>query len=288
MRSKYNELAIGLTVTIATLIVIGGIMVLSRSNFFVTGMRIEMYVVNAEGLGVGDDVTYRGIVAGSVQSIKLERRGVLVDIKLNGTPDIPADSRFTIKDASLIGGKLVEIKAGSSSTYLRSSDRVTGRSEGGITTLDTTAFQGQFGQILANINNLSGEATLKNLYSLIENLNASALEVQGILSDNRAALAATMTSLQGMSAEDREPIAQTVSSINRTSDDLAAAIQKMSVSLDKVDAILDDLKDGKGTLGKLLVDDTLYVQLTESTQEFKSLIDDIKKNPRKYVTVKIF
>jgi phospholipid/cholesterol/gamma-HCH transport system substrate-binding protein len=48
------------------------------------------------------------------------------------------------------------------------------------------------------------------------------------------------------------------------------------------------LDSGKGTLGKLVNDDTLYTDVSAAAASIKALIADIKANPKKYFKVELF
>ena len=61
-------------------------------------------------------------------------------------------------------------------------------------------------------------------------------------------------------------------------DSLRAVIQTVTVRVER----------GEGTLGKLVNDDKLYADLNTSVQSLKSLIEDIKANPKKYLKISIF
>ena len=47
--------------------------------------------------------------------------------------------------------------------------------------------------------------------------------------------------------------------------------------------IINDLNEGKGSLGKLLKDESLYDNLNEVVDNTNELINDVKENPTKYV-----
>src|SRR5699024_12837116 len=47
----------------------------------------------------------------------------------------------------------------------------------------------------------------------------------------------------------------------------------------------DLLKNGKGTAGKLLNDDELYNNLEHASKQMEELIQDIKLNPKRYVSL---
>ncbi len=297
MRTKHSELGIGIGVTAATLIVVLGILALGTSDLFVSGMRIVMTVPDADGLAAGDSVLFRGIAVGTVDSLTIDRKGVVVEMKLKGNPDIPSDSRFVIKSSSLLGDKVVEIRPGVSTKKLRANAGVLGSSENGLLGLASSAgqVQQQVSTILSNIDNLSGATTLKSVYGTINNLNETIATLQGILADNRLALKTTMDNLSAISGENRQPVRRTIqtldatiSSIDRTSIELQSAIRQTSSSLAALNSVLSQVEAGKGTLGKLVKDDSLYMEMKQAVSQFRALVEDIKKNPQKYVTVKLF
>jgi len=297
MRTKHNELGIGIGVTLATLIVVLGILALGTSDLFVGGMRIAMTVPDADGLATGDAVLFRGISIGNVDSLTIDPKGVVITMKLKGKPEIPSDSRFVIKSSSLLGDKVVEIRPGVSGQNLRANAGVVGSSDSGLLGLASSAGQVQqkVSTILTNIDNLSGASTLKNVYGTIDNLNETIGTLQGILAENRLALKTTMENLSAITGENRQPVHKTIQtldatiqSIDRTSIELQSAIRQTSSSLASLNSVLSQIEAGRGTLGKLVKDDSLYVEMKDAVSQFRALVEDIKKNPQKYVTVKLF
>ncbi|MEJ7623053.1 MAG: MlaD family protein [Pyrinomonadaceae bacterium] len=76
-------------------------------------------------------------------------------------------------------------------------------------------------------------------------------------------------------------------------DEAREAIARFNATTARVESILTDAQAGKGTVGRLLVDDTLYnsVNLTAYniatfTGEGTKLLDDFRKNPKKYLSIK--
>ena len=55
----------------------------------------------------------------------------------------------------------------------------------------------------------------------------------------------------------------------------------------RLDAVLQQLNDGQGTAGLLLRDKQLYENMNQTVSEMKSLIAEIKKDPKKYLNVKV-
>ena len=58
--------------------------------------------------------------------------------------------------------------------------------------------------------------------------------------------------------------------------------------LASIDTILINLKNGNGTLGKLLNDEQLYTNLTATSKELEELLRDMKLNPKRFVHFSLF
>ncbi|MDP2318633.1 MAG: MlaD family protein [Acidobacteriota bacterium] len=55
----------------------------------------------------------------------------------------------------------------------------------------------------------------------------------------------------------------------------------------RLDTVLQQLNDGQGTAGQLLHDKQLYENMNGAVAEIKALIAEIKKDPKKYLNVKV-
>jgi phospholipid/cholesterol/gamma-HCH transport system substrate-binding protein len=77
-------------------------------------------------------------------------------------------------------------------------------------------------------------------------------------------------------------------------DDAREALARFNTTAARVDLILSDAQGGRGTIGKLLTDDTLYnsanltaFNIATFTGEGTKLLDDFRKNPKKYLSIKL-
>lgn len=68
------------------------------------------------------------------------------------------------------------------------------------------------------------------------------------------------------------------------SDDLH---NQIATTLSKVDATIDKLNSGQGTIGQLLVNPQLYDSLNGTTKELHGLLQDFRKNPKKFLHIKL-
>ena len=55
-----------------------------------------------------------------------------------------------------------------------------------------------------------------------------------------------------------------------------------------LDTLLGGANQGKGTLGKMAHDTTLYVKLNETLTALTALLNDLRERPGRYLTVKVF
>jgi phospholipid/cholesterol/gamma-HCH transport system substrate-binding protein len=56
---------------------------------------------------------------------------------------------------------------------------------------------------------------------------------------------------------------------------------------DRLDQLTKNLNAGEGTAGQLLKDKQLYENMNKAVEEFSALLTEIKKDPKKYLSVKV-
>ena len=84
-----------------------------------------------------------------------------------------------------------------------------------------------------------------------------------------------------------------MSNLDKTTSKFATL--NLNKTLDTLDRAVNDLKKiiGKfdtnnGTLGKLLNDPTMYKNLASSGNKLNLLLDDIRVNPKRYISISVF
>jgi phospholipid/cholesterol/gamma-HCH transport system substrate-binding protein len=56
---------------------------------------------------------------------------------------------------------------------------------------------------------------------------------------------------------------------------------------DRLDTLVSRLNEGEGTAGLLLKDKQLYENMTKTVAELQGFIADMRKDPKKYLNVKV-
>ncbi|MYK70046.1 MAG: hypothetical protein F4020_11280 [Gammaproteobacteria bacterium] len=105
---------------------------------------------------------------------------------------------------------------------------------------------------------------------LVESINEAARSVSSTTSSTAPALeSAAMRADSALAA------------VNRN-------LEVLEPALADVRAIVGRMERGEGTLGRLSQDDSLYVNLTAAASSLQLLLDDIRENPGRYISLSIF
>lgn len=90
------------------------------------GYNVYANFSNLGGLGAGDDVTISGVKVGKVSNISLDPASYMarVDLSLNNTIRLPADTAALISSESLLGGKYLALEPGGEEEVIEEGGRV--------------------------------------------------------------------------------------------------------------------------------------------------------------------
>ena len=293
-----KEVIIGLCVALAIVILIFGIEFLKGINLFRPANFYVAQYENVAGLEVAAPVLIDGYKVGQVREINFnyENPGKIeVILALNKNLHLPTDSRAMI-GSTLLSGSYVEIQLGQNGEMIPVGGIVESGSMPDLMASLSDEVLPAVGNImpkidslLISVNNLVAdpalEASIKNIETLTKNLSATSeslnvmmhRQVPGIL--NGANIAVTnldtiTTNLSLLSQElNKLPLNQTMENVNG----LTANLVKFT----------GNLNNPNSTLGELTQDSELYDKLNRLTADIDSLIIDIKKNPKRYISIKL-
>jgi phospholipid/cholesterol/gamma-HCH transport system substrate-binding protein len=294
MSDMKNELFIGISITVATLVVIVGILFLQQATLFGRGFTVYMVVEDTGGVAEGSEVLYRGVHAGTVTNTDARRDSVRLTLDLQDAPPLPEDSRFVIEQQSLLSGMAVKIRPGESEENLESGSTVEGAVKGGFSQLAdelgerAEGLEEDIAGVLESIDTLLGEETRGSLMALLEETRDAAQQFEATFAENRAQLSAALESMRTISEENREPLGRSIENLERGSEELVTTLEEVRGLSSRLDSLIRDIQRGEGTAGKMVSEDRLYEDLTATMEEMNSLIKDIKENPRRYMSISIF
>jgi len=128
------------------------------------------------------------------------------------------------------------------------------------------------------------EASLANIQTLTQRINAGEGSIGKLLNDD--AFSRSLTS----ATANFDAVAASIKKGDGTMGKLVtdpALFDKMNSMSGRLDELVLHLNQGEGTAGRLLKDAALYENMNKVTTEISALIAEIKKDPRKYLTVRV-
>lgn len=150
------------------------------------------------------------------------------------------------------------------------------------TARDLEATMGNLKNATGRVNNMLQrsspelEKTLTNIAQLTTTLNEQKKHIAGIVANTDS------LSQQMVDARLDEAVVQAKATLAELDETLVTAKSAMS----GVDDLMGQLKQGEGSLGKLLYDDALYQNLNALSYSLDSLSSDLKERPYRYVPLK--
>ena len=296
-----REIKTAILVIAAILLFIWGYSFLKGRDLFTNYKTIYVVYDNVEGLATSSPVTINGKTIGKVNSINLnEKFKSVVEMQIDGDYKIAKSSIAELYAPSPIGGKQLAIIPNlNDSNLIINGDYLKASSKLGLT--DELASQlvplkakiemllDNANSMLVNVNQVLDAKSKENLRSSLANLNEVLLEFKGasknvnsMLADNKSKISTTMTNFEKTSAN-----------FSKVSDSLAKlelgkTVKNLEKTLVTVDKLMSDIQSGKGTMGKLLTDESLYKNFNKTSKELEMLLQDLRLQPTRYVNVSLF
>lgn len=298
-----KEIKVGLLTVGAIALFVFGYQYLKGRNLLRKDRSFYAVYKNVEGLTKSAPVTINGLRVGNIDDIDfLDSSGkLLVKFHVDEAFSFSKESTAKVYSTSLIGGKALAIVPDFESTAptAKPGDTLVSKTDEGIegqlmdeflplkdkiehlvVTADT---------VLTNVNETLNPDTRKAIASSLTKLNGTLVEIQGLsrnanslLNDNREQLDRTIANLDTTTSNFAE-ISETLSKV-----EIDKTIAEMENTVKKLNGVLDDVASGKGTLGKLMTDDALYVNLEKATRQAEELLQDLKLNPKRYIHFSVF
>ena len=314
-----KEFYIGLSVIVAILILIFGIEYLKGINLFRPSNFYIAYYDNVEGLEISAPVKINGYKIGQVREINFDYNKpgkTEVILALNKELHLPEGSKAFI-GSSLLGDGFVEIELGTSPQTIPVGGLIETEARGGIFDGITDTLVPQVRNTLITVDNLLGNLnkivtdpalsqSMTRLDGITGNVMDASKGLSGIMNNqvpsilnNANGLISGAGSIVGNvngSIEGLNTIIANVDMMSKNLNELSAELKGLPLSetmdnvnqtVSNLEAFSAQLKNQNSTLGKLMNDPSLYNSLDKVAASVDSLINDIKKNPKRYISIKL-
>lgn len=287
-----KEVRIGIAFVVALALFIYGANFLKGIDLFSPTNTYYLTYDNLDGLVVSNGVFIKGYKVGQVKDIQYDfkkEHPFTVEIIINDDIDIPEGSVAYLYDASLLGGKGINLVFSDSKKFHKDKD---------ILATDVTV--GLFGQLAEVVPDL--KKTVADADSVIVSVNnlINSDEIKSTVAN----LDATMSDLKSMSTHldymvrvKFPPILNNVDSVvgdvrsitSQLSDaDYKNIMLGLDTTMQNLQALTDKINSPEGTIGQLLTNRSLYDKIDQTVESANALVVDLKANPKRYVHFSLF
>lgn len=303
-----NELKVGALTAVAIVVLILGFNFLKGTDLTKRSEKLYAVFPNVKGLAVSNAVIINGLPVGKVSNMAEtdpNMSGIIVEINLDKHINIPENSQVTI-NSELLGSGSLEILMGNSGTLAASGDTLESVVKAGLMdnlsenirpTMDNVnSTLTELQLLIKKTSAIMDDGTDKNLRSIIANLQHSTASLDRLISSQNGVLMKSLNnveSITGNLASNNEKISNTLGNLEATSAKFAAAdieqvLQSVSGTMQKLEATVEKISSTDGSLGMLLNDRQLYNEIRETNRSLTTLLDDVRVNPKRYVSISVF
>jgi len=296
-----KEVRTGILAIIALVIVIGGYNYLKGKNLLDKNRNFYALYDNVEGLAPGANVTINGLTVGKVISIKFaDKSGILkVHFDVSSDFEFSNESIAKVYGIGFISGKNLAIVPKYEGEPAKDGDILPSEIDNGIMELvtdrleplqaviesainDADSLVKSFNKILDVDTQRNLKETIANFSTISRELKTTTSSMNGLLADNRQKLTGTITNFEEISSN----FAKISDSLSQV--EVGAMVSNIEKLTSDFQVIANNLKSGQGTVGKLLQDDQVYVNLERTTKQMELLLQDMRLNPKRYVHFSLF
>ena len=289
-----DEVLVGLVITVAVIVTVLGSLWLARGGLS-KGYPLYAKFPWGAGLKQGQPVLLVGVNVGYVDQVDLHQDGILVTtLRIQNHYKVPVTSKAAVVPNGIFGDQAVALTPSRPDPRsFKDGDTVPiGPSTPGIAELTSKA-----DSVMRSVNAVTSALEhemvaaggIRDLRSTITATNRLVIDFAAIADEQSRQLSATMTSLRrATGAIDPAKVDSTVKNFRTASANLAETSAQLKETSGKLDAILAKVDSGPGSAAKLLNDPGVYNDVRALLQRMDSLLADIKKNPKRYINVKVF
>ncbi|MDI6839292.1 MAG: MlaD family protein [bacterium] len=255
----------GIFVVAIVVILIVGWIWLAQIEFGAKNYEVSISFPDVTGLKVNDPVKVWGVEKGRVKSIEFKKGYIEVKVLLSKDVKLYSDAYSEILDVAMISGtKYVKLDPGTSDIPFDTKNLIPGEPSLGIP--------------FSLIGNLGDK--VNKLFTVAENANL--MKSFTIILQN---LQETTTYLLQIVKENESDLKSITKGLKDDFDKLRKAGDNLSSAASHVDSLVYDMRYGKGTISKLVNEDSLYLELKTTLSAIKGLAEDIKENPSRYLKI---
>ncbi len=285
-----KEVIIGLIVALSIVVLVVGIDFLKGVNVFKAANYYYVTYTNVEGLAVSAPVSVNGYKVGLVRDISYEYDNpghVRVELSLDKSLRVPKGTKAVL-GTDLLGTASIKLDMAPGGDFHNVGDVLVGENASGLMDNVSGEVLPSVSKVMTKVNVLVSDpaiaASVKRLDAITANLEATSRQLNAVV-------------------KTLPPIAKNVNAITENVSVMSGNLSGFSSTLNglPVDSLVDNLNsmsanlrqlslqlnDRNSTLGQLMNDRELYDNINSAVSSLDSLLIDVKKNPKRYISIKL-
>lgn len=293
---KYNKLSIvGIVVFLSVCAFFYGIRFLQDESFQKSNFTFNVVFNDLMGLDISDDVRMLGKRIGRVTGTKIIGEKIAVELTIDNTFafKIPIDSKIEITQTDIMGSKFISIYPGKDNDkFILDNETIAGKNA------EVASLTKDIGDVANRLNQTFGNEQKEQIVSTISNIESATKQLEEFISlnkdiisnDDKQSLSNIISNIDDISENLNSLLDGEKSKLSNSIDNFNSFMEKMPSISNEIDQILVDvnlvvknLNSGEGSLSKLLNNDELYDNINGLVLDARSLLDDVKNNPTKYL-----
>jgi len=289
---RRTEIRVGITVLVGVIVFLWILGWAKNFSLTPTDNTVQVQFANTAGLEIGDPVTVNGVRKGFVEDIKINGEKVIVTMKVSNDVALKEDAYFAVSMLDLMGGKKVEVTPGSSNTLLDYNQVQTGTfyadvpyvmSMVGSFQKDISSTISDLKITLNSLNNYLGDKKLNNdIKSSMSNLNEVTKKLNILIDENRNNLKQLTANTVELTEDAKDFFNQNKESFNASAKELQTVLVNSDSLITKLNNFTDEIRNKKNNLGKIIYDEKLYDDITQSLKQLneltKIIIEQLQKD----------
>jgi phospholipid/cholesterol/gamma-HCH transport system substrate-binding protein len=235
---------------------------------------------DATGILEKTPIKVAGIPAGKIKKIELQGNKALLTFEIQDKIKVTPSAKLQVKSVGLLGDKYLDMDLGDGTgERLKEDSLLPATTGGGFDNLatDASAVLKEVKEIALTIKeSLRDEKGNNVIKQIVDNINQMTASLKRMTTGNEDKVNQVIEDVRAVA----EQLAYETDRYQK--DSFMADLTKVGPILDKVDyavsdlkIIIADLKDGKGTVGKLLRDDAVVDQVSQTLSSVNRLVNRI-------------
>ena len=293
---KYNKLSIiGLVVFLSVCVFFYGIRFLQDESFQKSNFAFNVVFNDLQGLDISDDVRMLGKRIGRVTGTKIIGEKIAVELTIDNSFafKIPIDSKIEITQTDIMGSKFISIYPGKDNDkFILDNETIAGKNA------EVASLTKDIGDVANRLNQTFGSEQKEQIVNTISNIESATQQLEEFISLNKdiisnndkQSLSNIISNIDDISENlnnlldgEKNKLSNSINNFNSFMEKMPSISNEIDGILIDVNSVVKNLNSGEGSLSKLLNNDELYDNINGLVLDARSILDDVKSNPAKYL-----